>query len=230
MLIVAEVGINHNGDFDSLQELVRQAKLGGADLLKVQLYSSMRLFGNDSRSFNELPFQAVKEVKEICDFYGIGFFASVFDEERFQWCEELGVTRYKIAGRTYEKDLDLVEKIVKTGKEVFISLAFNKDVVFWDSNVKYFRCVGKYPTKWNEKELSPNLFTFTYNVVGWSDHCYGISYCLFAISKGASIIEKHFTLNKVGPHHDHIMSMNLEELKILSSYGRELYSIVNGWK
>lgn len=230
MLIATELGINHNGEFDLLQELVRQAKLGGADLLKVQLYDSVRLFGDTSRSFNDLPFPIVKEVKATCDFYGIEFFASVFDEERLEWCEKLGVNRYKIAGRTYQRDLNLVTKVIGTGKEVFISLASNEDILFSEPNVKYFRCVGKYPTKWDENKLTPEIFTFTYNIVGWSDHCYGIGYCLYAISKGASIIEKHFTLSKVGPHHDHIMSMNLEELKILSSYGRELFAIVNGWR
>ena len=79
MKIISEIGINHNGDFRLIEELIRQSALGGADYAKFQLYDSKRVFGDDSRKRNEFTYRQVSQIKEICEAYGIGFFASVFD-------------------------------------------------------------------------------------------------------------------------------------------------------
>ena len=97
MKIISEIGINHNGDFRKMEELIRQSSIGGADYAKFQLYNSVRVFGDESRKKNEFTFNQVKTLKEICDYYNIEFFASVFDEEKLEWCKDIGVNLYKIA-------------------------------------------------------------------------------------------------------------------------------------
>ena len=107
MEIIAEIGINHNGDFRKMEELIRQASIGGADYAKFQLYDSVRVFGDESRKKNEFTFDQVKTLKDNCNYYNIEFFASVFDEEKLEWCEKLGVNLYKIASRTVVKEKEL---------------------------------------------------------------------------------------------------------------------------
>lgn len=233
--IIAEIGINHNGNPDLIPELIRQAAMGGADYAKFQLYDSLKLFGDDSRKHNEFTFEAVKEIKHLCEYYGIEFFASVFDEEKLAWCEELGVKLYKIASRTLAKDLDLCAKIIATGKPVLASLGTyggfitnkrGESYPFNADNISYMTCISQYPASFDS--LRKNHFKFDDGYTeGWSDHCYGISACMYAISQGAQYIEKHFTLSKTMSGHDHIGSMTLDELKLLSTYGRELYNVRN---
>lgn len=221
--IISEIGINHNGDFRRIEELIRQSSIGGADYAKFQLYSSQRVFGDDSRKQNEFTFDQVKQIQQICNHYDIEFFASVFDEERLEWCEELRVNLYKIASRTVVKEPELCKRIINIGKPTYASLGFwdKKELPFKEENVKYFNCISKYPTSC----LDYKHFSYNDKVLGFSDHSYGISYAIYNISHGAKIIEKHFTLNKGMDGNDHIGSMDVEELKSLKKYGNQIYNI-----
>ena len=120
--IISEIGINYNGDFRLIEELIRQSALGGADFAKFQLYNSKRVFGDDSRSKNEFTFEQVKTIKNICNSYNIEFFASVFDEEKLDWCLQLEVKHLKIASRTVIKEKELSNLIIRTGIKTFVSL------------------------------------------------------------------------------------------------------------
>lgn len=224
--IISEIGINHNGDFRLIEELVRQSAAGGADFAKFQLYSSQRVFGDDSRSKNEFTFDQVKTIKELCDCYNIEFFASVFDEEKIQWCKELGVKYFKIASRTIVKESDLSKEIVRAGLTTFISLGQWKEneLPLIEENVLYFNCISKYPTSILDLKNS-SFRSYDNKIVGLSDHSYGIANCLYHISLGAQYIEKHFTLNKGMLGNDHIGSMNLEELKQLRELGDQIFHI-----
>lgn len=223
MKIIAEIGINHNGDFRKIEELIRQASLGGADYAKFQLYDSIRVFGDEHAKENEFTFEQVKTIKEICDYYNIEFFASVFDEEKLQWCEDLNVNVYKIASRTVTNEPELCKKIINKGKPTYVSLGFweNHELPFNKNNVIYMNCISEYPTSFK----SFKQFNYDNKITGWSDHANGISYALYNISRGASVIEKHFTLSKGMEGPDHICSMDIEELKNLRKYGDELYRI-----
>jgi len=223
MEIISEIGINHNGDFRRIEEMIRQSSSAGADYAKFQLYSSKRVFGDDSRKQNEFTFEQVERIKSVCDFYNIEFFASVFDEEKIEWCEQLDVSRYKIASRTVVAEPELCNKIIALGKPTYVSLGFWKEekLPFNEENVKYFNCISEYPTSC----LSYKDFEYSDKVVGFSDHSYGIAYSLYNISKGAKIIEKHFTLNKGMAGNDHIGSMSSVELRQLSKYGKEIAKI-----
>jgi sialic acid synthase SpsE len=226
--IISEIGINHNAEFRLIEELIRQSAAGGADFAKFQLYSSIRVFGDESRAKNEFTYEQVKTIKEICDAYEIEFFASVFDEEKLDWCLNLGVNYLKIASRTTSKEPDLCRKIIEKKLMTFISLGFwdNFDLPYKDDNVFYFNCISKYPTSILDLKKS-NYRKYDKSVIGLSDHSYGIANCLHHISLGAEYIEKHFTLNKGMPGNDHIGSMNIDELKLLRELGDSIACIRN---
>jgi N-acetylneuraminate synthase/N,N'-diacetyllegionaminate synthase len=243
--IIAEVGINHNGSMAMAKELIRQAAIAGADVAKFQAYSVDALFGVNGEDPNEEIYKGVKplefnkeqfaELKAYCDEEGIEFMASVFDEERLGWMEDLGVKRHKIASRTSKLTRDLAEKIVATGKECFMSLGFDAKPLEYKSgtNIKYLYCVAKYPTMYSELQI-PSLFgwracqdnhrLFVYE--GFSDHSLGIEASLVAVGRGANVIEKHFTLNKGLQGFDHVCSMTPDELKDLVSYTRRMEKVL----
>jgi sialic acid synthase SpsE len=225
--IISEIGINHNGDFRLIEELIRQSAVGGADFAKFQLYNSLRVFGDDSRSKNEFTFEQVKTIKSICEAYDIEFFASVFDEEKLQWCLDLDVKYLKIASRTLIKEPELTKKIIETGLTTFISLGQWKEEYLpqtLDKNVFYFNCISKYPT--SILDLKGHEYRrYNDKIVGLSDHSFGIANCLHHVSLGASYIEKHFSLNKGMPGNDHVGSMNLDELKLLRELGDQIFII-----
>ncbi len=233
--IIAEIGINYNGNFNLIEELIRTAKNSGADFAKFQIYSSMGVFGDESRKHNEISFDQMKQIKDICDAYDIKFLASVFDEERFEWYKTLKNVRHiKLASRTVAKDLTLCDNIINnSGMTVFASLGMLQDPwekyrhetdCFSRSNVKYFNCISKYPTDLKTLQAAEYI-EYDRKIVGLSDHSYGIANCLREISYGATVIEKHFTLDKTMVGNDHIGSMTPTELKLLRELGNEIYAI-----
>lgn len=241
--IIAEAGINHNGSMAMAKELTRQAAICGADVVKWQAYSVDKLFHPETgEDPNEEIWKGVKplefnqeqfaEIKAFADEEGIEFMCTAFDEERLQWMEELGVKRHKIASRTSKLARGLAEKIVATGKECYMSLGFdskplkgmeivkNKDVY----NVKYLYCIAKYPTMYSELALPKDFNKSIYT--GFSDHSMGIEASLVAMARGATVIEKHFTLNKGLPGFDHISSCDPGELKDLVHYARRIEKVL----
>jgi sialic acid synthase SpsE len=207
--IIAEIGQNHNGDMELAKTLIHQCKKAGADVAKFQLYDARALFpkeGNEWYEYNcktELSRDQIKMLSDECDKAGIEFMASVFDIERIQWLEDVGMRRYKIASRSIFEN-DLIGAVAATGKPMLVSLGK------WDKlglpsiqakgGVHYLYCIAKYPTALTEVHLGKADFG-TY--AGFSDHTIGTSASIAAIARGARIIEKHFTLDKdmYGPDH-----------------------------
>lgn len=229
MIIIAEIGINHNGSIHVAHELIRQATIAGADIVKFQFYDPYKIFGPDGSFPNaEALAQALtvqfgcdeaRQLKTWCDQEGIEFMASVFDLERFGWMESLGVQRHKIASRAAE-DRELCERILATGRETFVSLGFwSGDRVPYDRpNARYLYCVPKYPCPYEDICLPRAFAESIYH--GFSDHTIGIEASLVAVGRGARIIEKHFTLNKGLPGPDHICSATPDELAELARLAR----------
>ena len=115
--IIAEVHPQHMGSMDELERMMLQCKIGGADYVKVQLYSSKKLFNNNQREYLEFKKDEFLRVADYAKKNNIKLFASIFDEERLKWCEEAGVEIYKIASRTVE-DKNLCEKIITQKKKL----------------------------------------------------------------------------------------------------------------
>ena len=125
--IIAEIGQNHNGNMELAKKLIQEAKRAGADVAKFQLYEARALFpkeGNEWFDYNcktELSRTQIGMLAEECDKAGIEFMASVFDIERIQWLEDVGMKRYKIASRSIF-ETGLINAVAATGKPMIVSL------------------------------------------------------------------------------------------------------------
>ena len=223
--IISEIHPQFMGSKDEIKRMILQSKLSGADYVKVQLYNSQKLFGNKVREFSEINFNELKELKSFSDDIGIKIFASIFDEEKIEWCEKLNFELYKIASRTV-LDKKLCKKIISTKKKIIVSLGMynyqKKGIPFDDKNIKYLYCVSNYPTNYNDIKM-PNFDKSFFS--GFSDHSVGIGACLFAVSRGAEYLEKHFSNNKsmnVNTQMAHICSMDSNELSLLRKYADDL--------
>lgn len=226
MIIAAEIGLNYDNNLDILYELIRQAKLAGADIVKLQ-------FGWKSGP-EEINYQVVRnaqKIKKWCEYWKIELMPSIFTEDALDIVRELKLNRYKIASRTVIDNPDLCKKIIAEGKETYISLGmWNKEKFPFGepdcNHLHYIYCKSKYPTYPEDLQDFPDIFS-NLGYYGYSDHMQGIEACILAIARGAQYIEKHFTLNKTSQViRDHILSADAEELRKLVDIGKSLSYIV----
>ncbi len=226
VLYVAEIGMNHNGNFDLALELIRKAKESGANIAKFQ-------FGwrDKPDEINCINLDIASRLKEYSDYCEIEFMASIITEKALDLALKIGVNRFKVASRTVVENPDLCRNIINEGKEVFCSLGFwNKDnFPFGEPNdkLRYIYCVSEYPALPENMKNFPKFFSDdTY--YGYSDHYLGNAACLLAISRGAKFIEKHFTLNKSSQViRDHTLSASPDEFKLIVSQGNEIFRLNN---
>ena len=193
----------------------------------------------------ELSYPVFKEIVKFAN-GAIEIFASVFDIEHLQWCENLGIKRYKIAARQYN-NRTLAEAVRATGKPVIQSLdpyyirRINRAssvlplidrpaLPSFSAQTSYLYCCSKYPATIDELHLGGIDFHSEWD--GLSDHTIGLGASLTALARGAKIIEKHFTLDKSATGFDHLWSMTPSELLQLTKYQKvlkEVYGDNRGW-
>ena len=214
-MIIAEIGQNWNGIIRLAKEMIISAKENGADLAKFQLYDSKRLYGEKQNT--ELIKSQAKELFEWGEKHGIEVFFSVFDVERFRWCEEIGVKRYKVASRS-NTDKVLARRLIASRKPLIISMnsPLYSHSIWRKVSYKILYCISNYPTRLSELHFETIKFGSWF--AGFSDHTIGIDAAKIAISRGAKIIEKHFTFDKSFEGPDHFHSMIPEELKELRRF------------
>jgi|TARA_R110002124_G_scaffold126189_1_gene285678 sialic acid synthase SpsE len=219
ILIVSEIHPQHGADMSMLKTYIMQSKMYGADAVKVQLYTSQTLFGDDRKKHMEISFDELNEIKEYADLLNIDIFASVFDEEKLEWCESLGFKYHKIASKMV-KDESLCKKIIATGKPTMISTREGRP--YEAENLTYLYCVPEYPTMLCDLDIPKTFSKDEY--YGYSDHSLGLTACKVAISRGAKIIEKHFTISKNIQHpteRGHLGGMTFEDLLELRRFANE---------
>ena len=217
---IAEIGMNSDGNFDLNYELIRQAKRSGADIAKFQVG-----WRGGKDEINYMDKERLEILKEWCDQFEIEFLVSIITPEALDLVREVDVKRYKVASRSVIDNPKMVKDMVGDGKETFISLGmWNEDrFPFEGKNIKYLFCKSEYPTRYSDLVNFPKKFDSYY---GYSDHLMGIEGCLLAISRGAKIIEKHFTLDKTSQViRDHSLSATPDEFLRLTTEGRELSNI-----
>jgi len=232
MEIIAEIGQNHNGDIDLACEMIRVAKKNGADVAKFQLYDARKLFpkeGNEWFDYNcrtEISKIDLKRLNDECKKVKIEFMASVFDIERISWLEDINVRRHKVASRSI-KEKAMIDALCQTKKDLLVSLGMWDGKQFPEiktkARVEYLYCISKYPTPLADVHLRNVDFN---RYAGFSDHTIGISSALAALSRGARIIEKHFTLDKNAYGPDHSGSMTPDELKTICQFRDELKELL----
>lgn len=226
MLFVAEIGMNHEGNFDLAYELIRQAKHAGADIAKFQ-------FGwrDKPDEINHIDVNRAKQLKAWCEYLEIEMMASIITEEALELVREINPHRYKVASRTVVGNPELCRSILSDGKETFVSLGM-WDEPHWPfgppdgERLRYLYCRSKYPCYPEDIVGMPSNFSPD-AYYGYSDHCHGISAALVAVARGAELVEKHFTLNKASQViRDHTLSATPDEFHMLTQTGREIARLV----
>jgi sialic acid synthase SpsE len=225
MLFVAEIGMNHDGNFNLAYELIRQAKQANADIAKFQ-------FGwrNKPDEINHIDDSRARQLLGWCEYWGIEMMASLITEDAFEMARRIGLRRYKIASRTVQDNPDLCRKIIAAGHETFVSLGMWDGAAFPfgppTDHLRYVYCRSKYPTYAEDLKALPGRFTGD-EWYGYSDHHHGIDACLLAIARGAQYIEKHFTLNRASTViRDHVLSATPAEFAELTRHGDALARLV----
>jgi N,N'-diacetyllegionaminate synthase len=218
MLFIAEIGLNHNGNFGLIHALVREAKQSGSDIAKFQLG-----WRAGEGEINRIDAETLRTILKICDYYEIEPMFSIFTQEAWDLLRPHGLRRYKIASRTVRDDPALVERILDDGKETFVSMGFyeGEGLPFAGrDNVRYLWCKSLYPTPpWALQDLPKDFAASPY--AGYSDHTVGIETALLAISRGARVIERHFTLDRSDVTiRDHALSSTPAEFAQLVRLGR----------
>ena len=222
--VIAEVGINHNGNMDDAIELIRQAKTAGADAVKLQTYLTEKRVSKDSPIFSilkqcELTFEQQERLFLLAAELDIVLFSTPFDSESVDFLESIQCPLYKIASfdSVNKKLLNKVSQcnkpvIMSTGMTNFDELEVAMDILLGDNgseqNLAILHCISSYPTKPEDANLSAiNVLKKIYNgSVGYSDHTIGTEVPAFAVAAGAQIIEKHFTLDTSAEGPDHSLS------------------------
>jgi len=222
ILVCAEIGHNFNGNLRLAKLMIEEAKKCKADIAKFQLYDTDKIKKfYQSRyaelKFSELTKEDLKELKEHADKNNIEFMASAFDPERVQWLEDIGVVRHKLASRSI-KDTELIKCMEKTKKPIIASLGDWEEQEFPEiKKCQFLYCVSEYPATINTQNF-PEWFD---KYSGFSDHTIGMDWAKKAIEKGATIIEKHFTLDRSLPGHNQDGSCNPTELKDFIQWVRQ---------
>ena len=243
-LIIAEAGVNHNGDIEIAKALVDAAVAAGADLVKFQTFSADRLVTHNSKKADyqlkttdcdqshyemlsqlELSDSMHEELFRYCNVKKIGFFSTGFDIQSVDYLYSQGLRVFKIpsgeiTNLPYLRHIGAlgVDIIISTGMstlgEIESALQVLLDVGADRERITVLLCTSKYPTPMQDVNLrSMRNIGSCFNLkFGYSDHTAGIEVAIAAVALGATIIEKHFTLDKTMDGPDHRASLEPDEL------------------
>lgn len=238
-LIIAEIGVNHNGDMNLAYQLIDEAAKAGADAVKFQSFSAENLvsiyakkvsYQLETTSDKESHYDMIKRLELTEDQHrllfdyslkrNIEFISTPYDLDSVRLLSELGVNTFKTASADIV-DLPLHESIAKTKKNVIIAtgMATLEEIeevvnIYPERNkITLLHCVSNYPCSNESLNLrSINTLKSKFNTnVGFSDHTIGSLASIISISLGAKVIEKHFTLDKNLPGPDHKASSTFIE-------------------
>jgi len=217
--IISELCGQWGGSTSRAKKMITQSKQGGADAVKVQLWDTYRMPGENREKWEYLTMtrEQFLDLKEYAESLELDYFASPFHRDRFQWILESGLGVNKLASSMLEWDLEFCQDMVNKNIKTYCSLGKwdSEEMPFDNDNVTYFHCVAKYPHTAEEAlQLMPKRFEG--KMLGYSDHTIGTEACIEAINRGAKIIEKHFTLDhdlQCETESAHICSMDLQQLK-----------------
>ena len=219
--IISELCGQWGGDVRRAEQMILQSKMGGADAVKVQLYDTYKMPGENREKWEYLSmsYEQYHRLESYAQKLNIDFFASCFHNEGYGWYYDKARKINKIASSLVRDDPKLCEKQIYCFDKNFVSLGcWDKDEFpFNDPNIIYFHCLAKYPHN-IEEALDYMPEKFEGQLLGYSDHSIGIGACQAAIRRGATYIEKHFTTDhslQSDTEGAHACSMNFEQLKSL---------------
>lgn len=249
-LIIAEAGVNHNGDINLAAKLIDAAKEAGAAAVKFQTFHAEEIATLKSRKANyqnraeektqyemlkslELGFDEFRELKRYCDNQDIEFMSTPYDIKSVQFLKEIGVDRFKVASADLVNK-SLIEVIAKTKRQIILSTGMatlgeiertislinnlgNEDIIL-------LHCTASYPTPYDQVNMNVlHTLKKAFGLpVGYSDHTLGIEIPIMAVSFGAKVIEKHFTLDRTMEGPDHFASLEPNEFKKMAKTIRNI--------
>lgn len=241
VFIIAEAGVNDNGNLEIAKQLVDIAKESGADAVKFQTINPDNLVTKDAptclyaeKNMNKkqthyemlkqcvMKFDDFIELKKYCDNKGIMFLSTPYSEDAVEFIDKL-VPAYKI-GSSDINNYPLLKKISKLNKPIIISTGMSdleeikkasETITEFNKMVVFLHCTTDYPCNLKDVHLSAmqTIQKELNCLVGYSDHTEGIDVSLMAVKLGAVVIEKHFTLDKNLDGPDHKASLEPDELK-----------------
>ena len=251
-LIIAEAGVNHNGKLEIAKDLAYAAREAGADIVKYQTakltslvsrYAEMAQYQKENTGENTsqkemlshllLSYDEFEELYRYCEEIGIKFLSSPFDIESIRFLNNLGMEFWKIPSGEITNYPYLVE-IAKTGKDIVLSTGMSNCTEILDcisvlkehgaGRLTLMQCNTQYPTPYEDVNLNAmkTMRELTGLSVGYSDHTEGIEVPIAAAALGASVIEKHFTLDRNMKGPDHKASLEPGELKAMVSAIRHI--------
>jgi len=245
VFIMAEIGVNHNGDKNLAKSLVDAAQMAGADCVKFQTFRTEEFMADKNLEYNysvsgkmvkekmydmfkrlELPLEWHKELFDYAREKGVIPLTSVADPISTDMVEKIGVGGFKLSSEDLI-NLPLVEHVVKKNRPIIFStgMANTEEVMdvmkilkkYKHKKYMFLHCISVYPTPIAEVNLRKmlSLQEIVHSPVGYSDHTVGIEAALAAVAMGACVIEKHFTLDRNMEGPDHSLSSDPDELKML---------------
>ena len=242
-LIIAEAGVNHNGDFETAKRMVDVAKNAGADIVKFQVsltstskfaekapYQKETTGAEDSQldMLKKLRFSFVqhKALKEYAESNGIRYLATPFDFESIDFLDGMGCNLWKIPSGEIINTPYLI-RIARTHKDIIMStgIATMEEIAgaldLLDKNgagkITLLQCTTEYPAPYKDVNLRAmeTLHRQFNRDIGLSDHTLGIEVPIAAVALGACVIEKHFTLDRCMWGPDQKASLEPDELKAM---------------
>jgi len=236
--IIAEIGINHNGNMQNVFKLIDYAVAAECDAVKFQTINVNKLMTrntplakyqektkfktmNDLINKYNLSYLDFFKIKEYCKKKKIIFLSTPFDIESAVFLNKINVPAFKISSSDND-NVFLIETIKKFQKPVILSSGMTKIdelkkilkfIRFTKDKLALLHCISDYPTAIKDSQLGAidQLNTFGYQI-GFSDHTIGSAASIAAVAKGATIIEKHITLDKDMEGPDHKASLDCKDL------------------
>jgi N-acetylneuraminate synthase/N,N'-diacetyllegionaminate synthase len=238
--IIAEIGMNHNGDVELAKKTIDAAADAGADAVKFQMFTAEKLVTKDAVTYGavkghlpkyqqemykkyELTKEQYDELKRHADRRGVVFFASVWDEENADLLEQVGGEVFKV-GSADITHLPMLDHIARKQKPIILSTGMSTmdeireavdAIKKHHAKLALLHCISSYPAKAEDAHLrSMQTLGKEFGCpVGFSDHTPGVVVDVTAVALGAKIIEKHFTIDKQLPGVDHHLSLDPKELR-----------------
>lgn len=259
-LIIAEAGVNHNGDIAKAKALIDKGAEAGVDYVKFQTFKAGNLvtkqakraaYQDKNTQDNDSQYEMLKKLElsqkdhqeliDYCTQKGVKFLSTGFDFESLEFLARLGITIAKVPSGEIT-NLPYLRKVATLFPEVILSTGMAniteiKDTVkvLTDNGVSkdkitVLHCNTEYPTPMEDVNLKAMLhIQRELGVpVGYSDHTLGIEVPIAAVALGATVIEKHFTLDKTLPGPDHKSSLEPDELKAMVSAIRNIEKAIGG--
>ena len=261
VIIIAEAGVNHNGDINKARRLIDKAVEAGVDYIKFQTFKTESCISKNAVKADyqientqnssesqlemvkklELTFEQFVELEKYCTQKNIKFLSTGFDSESLVFLAQLGITIAKVPSGEIT-NLPYLRQVASLFPEVILSTGMAtineiKDAVkvLIDNGVSkdkitILHCNTEYPTPMEDVNLKAMLHIQRELglPIGYSDHTLGIEVPIAAVALGATVIEKHFTLDKTLPGPDHKASLEPNELKAMVSAIRNIEKAIGG--